>query len=434
MQDKSPRPSLPLHPDLDRRQLLQFSSCAGLGLYLSPDLGVPINRPAKAEAVIQIFLSGGLTHLDTFDPKPYAPVEVRGEFSTIKTRLDGEVFGSLMRRTAGIADRLCVIRSMTHSEAAHERGRHNMLTGQRPSPAVTFPSIGSVVAHEKGSRAHLPPYVGVPSANGEYMGTGYLSAAYAPFSLGGEPNRRGFSVRDLASPRGVDAGRRKRRRELLGELDGAFQERAKADALRATDAFYEQAYALIESKQARGAFDLEKVPAALRNRYGRHNIGQRLLMARRLVEAGVRYVTVVDGGYDHHNNLANGLRGRMTPLDQGYAALIQDLESAGLLDKTLVLLTTEFGRTPRYNANRGRDHWPRAFSIVMAGGGLKRGVVKGSTVADGSEPDTDPCGPADMAATTFHLLGIDPEKRLLSAGGRPQALVKDGRVLEDLLA
>jgi Protein of unknown function (DUF1501) len=417
---------------LDRRSFLQYSSSAGLGLVLSPTLPVAIGNP-KAKAVIQIFLSGGLTHLDTFDPKPYAPPEVRGEFKTIKSKADGEPFSEVMRRTAAIADKIAVIRSMTHGEAAHERGRHNMFTGWRPNPAILYPSMGSITAHELGGQNHLPPYVAIPNGNDEYMGTGYLSAAYAPFSLGDEPNRKGFQVRDLRLPGGVNSDRLKRRRKLLERLDKDFGKRAAADSLEATDAFYDQAYSLIESPKARAAFDLNKVPAALRNRYGRTNIGQRLLMARRLVEAGVRYVSVLDGGYDHHNNLAAGLRARMIPLDQGYAAMIADLHASGLLQETLVLLTTEFGRTPRYNATRGRDHWARAFSIVMAGGGIKGGVVHGSTAADGSVPEENPVGPSDLAATTFTLLGLDPKKRLFSAGGRPHRLVDDGKVLKDLI-
>jgi hypothetical protein len=417
---------------LDRRSFLQYSSSAGLGLVLCPELPVVAGEP-KAKAVIQIFLSGGLTHIDTFDPKPYAPPEVRGEFKTIKSKADGEPFSEVMRRTAAIADKIAVIRSMTHGEAAHERGRHNMFTGWRPNPAIMYPSMGSIVAHEKGAQNNLPPYVAIPNGNDEYMGTGYLSAAYAPFSLGDEPNRKNFQVRDLRLPGGVTSDRLKQRRKLLEQFDKDFSKRAEADALRATDAFYDQAYSLIDSPKAKAAFDLNKVPAKLRNRYGRTNIGQRLLMARRLVEAGVRYVSVLDGGYDNHQNLQAALRRRMVPFDQGYAALIADLDASGLLKETLVLLTTEFGRTPRYNATRGRDHWARAFSIVMAGGGIKGGIIHGSTAADGSVPERDPVGPSDLSATTFTLLGLDPKKRLFSSGGRPHRLVDDGKVLTDLI-
>ena len=436
--DSTTNPNLQTDADLDRRAFLRYSTAAGAGIALAPDFGKKWTdsrgpKP-KAQAVIQIFLSGGLSHIDTFDPKPYAPVEVRGEFKTVKSKMDGEPLSELLRKTAGVADQISIIRSMTHSEAAHERGRHNMLTGYRPSPVVTFPSIGSVVSHELGVRNNLPPYIGVPFANDEYMGTGYLSAAYAPFSLGSDPNRSNFRVRDLALPNGVDGHRLKRRQQLLGDLDESFATKARADSLNATDAFYEMAYNLIESKSARDAFDLSKVPAAHRNRYGRSNIGQRLLMARRLVEAGARYMIVTDGGYDHHRDLRTGISRSVPALDQGFAALIADLKSSGLLDTTLVMITSEFGRTPRYNATRGRDHWPRAFSVVVAGGGIQGGRIHGSTVADGSEPESDPVGPADLSATIFTLMGIDPEKRLMSAGDRPQALSRDGKVLKSLLA
>jgi uncharacterized protein (DUF1501 family) len=389
---------------------------------------------ARAKAVIHIFLSGGLSHIDTFDPKPFAPVEVRGEFGTLKSKADGEPFSSLLPLTARIADKITVIRSMTHTEAAHERGRHTMHTGYQPSPAITYPSMGSVVAHELGTRQNLPAYVCVPAANDIYLGTGYLSAAYAPFSIGAEPNRRNFQVRDLGLPAGVNDKRLARRRRILAELDEGFEKVASSDAVQASAAFYEQAYELIQSKHAREAFRISEHPDKLRNSYGRTNIGQRLLLARGLVASGVRWVTVMDSGYDHHRDLVRGLRGRMQQLDRGYAALIADLDSRGLLDQTLVLLTTEFGRTPRINSDRGRDHWPRAFSVAVAGGGIKRGLVYGATVADGSEPAQDAVRPADLAATVFQLLGIDPAKKIISPGGRPIDIVRAGSVLDQLLA
>ena len=202
----------------DRRSFLQYTSSAGLGLVICPEL-TGTAPEAKAKAVIQIFLSGGMSHFETFDPKPYAPVEIRGEFGTVKSKADGEPFGELMRRTAQIADKIAVVRSMTHGEAAHERGRHNMLTGWRPSPAIAYPSMGSMVAHEMGGQNNLPPYVAIPNGTDEYMGTGYLSAAYAPFSLGDEPNRSSFRVRDLQLPGGVTAERLKKRRKILSALD-----------------------------------------------------------------------------------------------------------------------------------------------------------------------------------------------------------------------
>ncbi len=389
-------------------------------------------REGKAKAVIQIFLDGGLTHIDTFDPKPDAPVDVRGNLGTIKTSIDGVRFGSLMRSTAKIADKIVVVRSMTHGEAAHERGRHNMLTGYRPNPAVVYPAIGSVVAHELGVRESLPPYVCVPNGNGQFLGTGYLSSAFGPFSIGSEPNSRSYSVKDLVPPRTVDATRLARRRNLLEQLDGGFD--GEVDSVAATQAFYSQAWELIDSAKARAAFDMGKESKATRDAYGRSTIGQRLLLARRLVEGGVRYVTVMDGGYDMHEGLDSSLRARIPALDRGYGALIADLDKRGILDSTLVLLTSEFGRTPRINNTGGRDHWPKAFSVVAAGGGLKRGLVHGSTDLAGAEPADSPVGPADLAATVYHLMGVDFNKQLMGPGGRPITIVYQGRVLREILA
>ncbi|MEE9127004.1 MAG: DUF1501 domain-containing protein [Planctomycetota bacterium] len=427
------------HPDQSRREFLKQGALSGVAMVALPGLAprlVPVGYlpEARAKAVIHIFLSGGLSHLDTFDPKPFAPVEVRGQFGTVKSKADGELFSNLVPRTARVADKITLIRSMTHTEAAHERGRHTMHTGYQPSPAITYPSMGTVVAHELGTQKSLPAYACVPAANDIYLGTGYLSAAYAPFSIGAEPNRRNFQVRDLSLPRGVGSKRLARRRKILAALDEEFTKIASSEAAQASSAFYEQAYDLIQSKHAREAFRISKHPGKLRNSYGRTNIGQRLLLARGMVEAGVRWVTVLDSGYDNHRDLVRGLRGRMQQLDRGYAALLQDLDASGLLDQTLVLLTTEFGRTPRINSNRGRDHWPRAFSVLLAGGGVKRGVVHGATLADGSEPARDPVKPADLSATVFQLLGIDPEKKILSPGGRPIDIVRGGQVLDQLLA
>ena len=412
------------HSRPDRRTLLRYGLASGVGLWTTPLLaarGLTPEPAAKAKAVIHIFLSGGLSHHDTFDPKPHAPVEIRGDFRTVKSKLDGEPLADTLRQTSAIADRLCLIRSMTHGEAAHERGTHNMLTGYRPSPAITYPSMGSVFAHELGSQKALPPYVCVPNANiSPYLGTGYLSSAFAAFAVGSEPRTSGFKVRDLNSPRGLDDARRARRRRFLGMIDD--------------EAFYDQAYELIESDKAREAFNIRKEKSSVRNAYGMSNIGQRLLLARRLVEGGVRWISVLDGGYDHHRNIVPALRGRMGPLDLGYSALIKDLDRRGLLDSTLVVLTSEFGRTPRMNRDGGRDHWPKVFSVVLAGGGAKRGIIPGRSDATGAEPEDDPVTPPDLAATIFHLAGINPEHKLMSPGDRPIDIVRNGVVQKGLIA
>ncbi|MBK8979049.1 MAG: DUF1501 domain-containing protein [Planctomycetes bacterium] len=435
---------------LSRRDLIArgLACAAGGGLWVGGlRLGQPLARACaartdpepRARAVIHLFLQGGLSHLDTFDPKPDAPVEIRGSLRAVDTAVADLQFTELCAKTARVADRLVVFRGVTHTEADHSRGTHTMLTGYQPSPAVAYPSYGAIVSHELGLRNDLPPYVCIPDARTPELGTGYLSSAFGPFSLGGEPATRGFEVRDLEAPKSVDAARASRRRRLVDELDrraagdgGEFV--GRADAIEATRAFYQQAFDLIGSEAAREAFRIGGEEQATRDRYGMTAMGQRLLLARRLVAAGVRYVTVVDGGYDHHDEVDRNLRARMPPVDQAFAALIEDLDERGLLDSTLVLLTSEFGRTPRINATRGRDHWPRVFTVLAAGGGLRRGLVVGASDASGAEPALDAVAPADLAATMFELLGIDPTKRLLSPGDRPIDIVRGGRLLTEVLA
>lgn len=404
----------------------------GPGMLASPKAG------ADAEAVIQIFLQGGLSHHESWDPKPDAPAEYRGEFGAIETSVDGLRFGQLLRRTSRVAKHLTVLRSMTHSEAAHERGTHGILTGYPPSPAITYPSMGSVVSHELGGRKALPPYIALPNGGEIYLGTGYLSSAHAAFAPGGDPNRGKFRVRDLSAPRGVSNERAARRRKLLSRLDHDFAAGCPSvaghDAIAATERFYEQAYELATSKEAKAAFRIDKEPRKLRDAYGRTSIGQQMLLARRLVEAGSRWVTVRSGGWDNHQRIGSAIRGRLSQFDLGFSTLIQDLVRRGMLDKTIVLVVTEFGRTPRINANGGRDHWPRVFSVVAAGSRYRRGHVHGASDEVGANVAEDAVSPADLAATTFSLLGIEPEKRLLAPGGRPIDIVRNGRILREVLA
>ena len=421
-----------------RRDFLRVGVLSGIGLTLGDALRLQAAHAVegapspKAQSAIFIFLSGGMSHVDTFDPKPFSPIEYRGDLGTTKTKT-GEYFGSHLSKLASIADKLSVIRSMSHGEAAHERGRHNMLTGYRPSPAIIYPSLGSVVAHELGTRNNLPPYITIPSSGNEYMGTGYLSSAYGPFSVGGEPSKKNFKVRDLNLPENVDETRMSQRKSLLQVVDAHFAKLEKSDSLAAMDSYYEKAYSLISSKSAREAFDISGEPDEIRDEYGRHDMGQRLLLARRLVEAGARFVSVLSGSWDHHVNIKKGMENNLPPLDQGVAALITDLDRRGLLETTLVVLATEFGRTVKINKDAGRDHWPKAFSVMMAGGGVRRGMIHGETDAYGSEPVRDKVGPEDYAATIFTQLGIDPKKKLISPGNRPIDIVRNGSVIETLV-
>lgn len=392
------------------------------------------SKEGTAKSVIFIFLPGGIAHQESFDPKPYAPLEYRGPLNSIETSLPGVRFSELFPQMAKIANKTVVCRSMTHGEAAHERGTHNMFTGYRPSPALQYPSMGSVVAHEFGPRNNLPPYVLIPSLPTPYAGTGYLSSSYAGFSLGADPANEGFRVQDLALPGGVDETRFTRRQKLLDVVNEHFKQREKSDSMEAVDTFYERAYGLIGSPAAREAFDISKEDAAIRDAYGRNQAGSRMLLARRLVQAGVRFVTLTYGGWDHHDNIAGAMRGQVPPFDQALATLINDLDSRGLLDSTLVCVGSEFGRTPKINATAGRDHWPKVFSLLMAGGGLKRGLAWGTSDATASEPDQDPLTVEDWATTVYHMLGIVADKELMAPGNRPIEIVDGGKVLKDLLA
>ena len=313
---------------------------------------------------------------------------------------------------------------MTHGEAAHERGTHNMMTGWRPSPAITYPSFGSVVSKEFGSRKDLPPYVAVPNPF-RSSGSGYLSFKYGPFGLGSNPESPDFSVRDLKLPSGMDANRFASRKKIREIVDARFSKLEKNDQLDAMDSFYLKAYDLISSPKARAAFEIDKEPADLRAAYGMNSAGQRLLMARRLVEAGVRFVTLTYGGWDHHTNIKDNITRNLEPFDKAYATLITDLSQRGMLDDTLVLVTTEFGRTPKINSNAGRDHWPQVFSIAMAGGGVKEGYIHGTSDPTGSFPEDDPFTVDNYAATVYSLIGIDPRKELMADGGRPIRVVNN---------
>lgn len=439
---KNPCPGNPFANDFSRRGFLHVGLLGGLGLTLPQFLRMEAKAQQKhyktregvAKSVIQIFLPGGLAHQESWDPKPYAPTEYRGPFGTVNTSIKGIKFSQNLKETAKIADKMTIIRSMAHGEAAHERGTHNMFTGYRPSPALAFPSMGSVVSHELGPRNNLPPYVCVPSVPNEFANSGYLSSAFGPFAIGSEPSRGDFQVRDLNLPGDVNEERFNRRRSLLEAVDHHFKSLEESDALDSMDAFYDHAYKLISSQEAREAFNLKAEPEAVRQRYGMNTPGQRMLLARRLVEAGTRFVSLTAGGWDHHDNIKNGIEQNLPPVDQAIATLISDLDERGLLDSTLVMVTSEFGRTPKINGTGGRDHWPRVFSIGLAGGGIHRGLVHGSSDSLAGEPEEDKVGIEDLAQTVYNQLGITGDKELMSPGDRPIEIVDGGRVLDEILA
>lgn len=425
-----------------RRDFLQVGAMAGLGITLPQLLklqAAAVNMPtvetykAVATSIIHIYLPGGMAQHESWDPKPYASPDYRGPFSPIKG-VTGEYVGEKFAHISKILDKISIIRSMTHGEAAHERGTHNMLTGYRPSPAVKFPSFGSIISHEQGSRNNLPPYVAIPSVFAPEQGSGYMSSAYGPFALGSDPADKNFTVRDLASPKDINDNRFERRRSLLAAVDEHFRATEKSDGLSAMDSFYHAAYDLMSSTQAREAFNLNAEPAKLRDEYGRTPAGQRFLLARRLVEAGTRMVSVNYGSWDHHSNIKGSFESQAPQFDMAFARLIRDLDERGMLDSTLVLVSSEFGRTPKINSTNGRDHYPRVFSVAMAGGGVKKGFVYGKSDALGAEPDENPVGPEDLARTMYRLLGINASKRLVLEGVRPIDIVNGGRLIQELIA
>ena len=430
-------------PAAGRREFLQVGAVSGLGLSLGGLLRMQSARgdtksfasfEGTAKSVIHIWLPGGWAQQETFDPKPLSPLEYRGDMGTIETNLPGVRFNEKLAKTAGIADKIAVVRSMTHGEAAHERGTHNMFTGYRPSPALTFPSFGSVVSHELGPRANLPPYVCLPDLTAVDAGAGYLGSAFGPFTLGSDPANPAFTVRDLSLPGGVDPERFASRQRLRDIVGRHFQRLEDTENLEAMDEFYKRAYDLVSSESARAAFDIKAEPDAVRDEYGRNEAGQRMLLARRLVESGVRLVSLKYGSWDMHQKVRDGITKTLPPFDQAYAALINDLDRRGLLDSTLVMVSSEFGRTPKINKDSGRDHWPKVFSILLAGGGIRRGTVYGESDAIAAEPADNPLTVADLATTVYHCLGIVADKELVAPGNRPVEIVDGGKVRKDLLA
>jgi hypothetical protein len=309
-----------------------------------------------------------------------------------------------------------------------------MFTGWRPSAALKYASIGSVVSNILGVRNNIPPYIVMPNLPNEFAGAGYLSQSYNPFSLGGNPEDPAFKVRDLKLPDGVDVERFENRKHLRSIMSKSFEQKQSADAVYAMDSFYDNAYDLLNSKQATDAFDLSLEDDKIKEAYGKNAAGIRMLLARRLVEAGVRFVTLTYGGWDMHQNIQAGIANNVPPLDQAFTTLINDLEQRGMLDSTLVLIGTEFGRTPKINPDNGRDHWPKVFSTVMAGGGVKRGLIYGQSDQTSTDVYEDPVTPESWGATIYSLLGINYEDTLMAPGGRPVKIIDNGKIIKELIA
>jgi len=384
-------------------------------------------------------MDGGPSHLESFDLKPEAPAEVRGPFQPIATNVDGIQISELLPLTARITDKLAIVRSMTSPLGEHGLAHHYLLTGYKPSAVLQYPSYGSVLTHLRAAPSVLPPYVAIPERRA--AGAGFLGSADEPFVTGGDPSRADFRVQDLEFFPGVDAARIQRRREYLEEFDAAQHE--FESGARATDSSFDRAYRLVTTPDAKQAFDLAAEPPQVRARYGPRMFGQSCLLARRLVERGVPFVTVVNTGWDTHEGLVLQVRdgysgakvgvGLLPTFDAGFSALVDDLSQRGLLDETLVIAMGEFGRTPKLNPRGGRDHWPRVFSVVLAGGGVPGGQVVGASDRMGESPRDGAVTPNDLARTIYTLLGVDPDHELRTADGRPVPVNQGGTVIRALL-
>ena len=399
------------------------------------------NAPKRPTSCILVWLDGGPSHYETFDPKPEAPSEIRGDFEPIATSVPGIHFSRHMTELARIADKLAVVRSIRHDQGNHGAGNHYMMTGAPTripvgcGAFVSFhPSLGSVTARERGAAGGLPPYFSLPKMS-RSGGPNFLGAKYAPFVVDDNPNRDGFRVRDVSPPGEIDLGRFDHRRGLRDSLDRLerIHDETAGDPVRALDEYYEQGYDLMASRDAQCAFDVDSEPDATRDLYGRTPFGQRCLLGRRLVEAGVPFVTLYEGGWDHHVDLFGKFASQLPPVDRGIAALILDLERRGLLDSTLVVVLGEFGRTPKINKDGGRDHWSNAMSVMFAGCGTPGGQVIGATDARGYTAVERILSPENFAATVYTKLGIDPGTIYRAPNGRPVYLVSDPNPIAELM-
>jgi hypothetical protein len=425
-----------------RRDFLHLGFLSAFGLSTTDLLrcqAAAATKSGKDLSCILIWLDGGPTHLDTFDPKPNAPVEVRGPFKPIDTAVPGIQICEHLPQTAKVMKDVALVRSLTHELGNHDTGSHYLLTGHRPTPVIKYPSIGSIIAKETGFGQALPPYIAIPTIRSVGK-SGYLPGTYSPFDLGGDPSKANYQVRDLNPPEYVSFDRIERRRSMQDQVDEFSRFVEESPATETRDSYYEQAYRLLTSKAAKEAFNLQKESPKVRQSYGRRRIGTGCLLARRLVEAGSRFVTVVDRGWDTHQDLARNLpdarfpgSGKLPDLDRAYATLLTDLKDRGLLDSTLVVLMGEFGRTPKINARGGRDHWPRAGFVTFAGGGVKGGQVIGATDSYGETPAERPIRPEDVATTLLKLMGVDPHFEYATPTGRPMKIQAQGNFISELV-
>ncbi len=434
---------------LSRRDMLRIGVLGAGGVTLADTLrshsdavegGIPTNN----RAVICFWLDGGPTHLDTFDPKPDAPSEYRGPMSSITTSIPGVHLSETFPRTAALMHRLNVVRSVHHNNGDHFAAAHWVWTGYKGSTAANrdpmYPSMGAVTSRQHGpNRPGMPSFVAVPRAStigirpGYQSGT-FLGIAHNPFDAGGDPNSRNYKVPNLHLPGGVDAQRIDQRQGLLQSLDRIRRDADAKGIMDGLDRFNQQAFDMITGEDAKKAFDITGEKENLRDRYGRNTVGQSALLARRLVEAGVAFVTVHSSGWDNHSNIENAMRKNHGPrMDNAIASLVEDLTDRGMYDDVLILVMGEFGRTPRVNGNAGRDHWGNVMSVMLGGGGLKGGQIVGASDDKGTAPISYPVRPAHILHTVYKQLGIDASQSHMNQAGRPIPILGEGEPIADLV-
>jgi Protein of unknown function (DUF1501) len=442
---------------VSRRDFLKIGALGWGGLTLADVLRAESRaaadgrNPSTDRSVILIWLDGGPPQHETYDPKPEAPEEYRGPLKPIPTVVPGVQVSELLPGHARILDKVSIIRSLHHDNGDHFAAAHWMLTGYLGSNAINmapqYPSAGSIVSRMLGpKRPGMPAYVGLPRTHSVglapgYHGAAYLGSAYNPFIADGNPSSEKYQVPNLSLPAGVDATRLQGRRSLMGMFEQARRAADESGQMEGFDRFEQEAFSMVLGKSARDAFDLRAEDPRLRDRYSRHQWGQSALLARRLVEAGVRFVTLTFGGWDFHSSLEKGMKRVLPILDATVSTLIEDLERRGLLDSTIVMVMGEFGRTPRMNkrgvpgsdAVPGRDHWGKVMSVLVAGGGFARGRVIGSSSPRGEYPRSRPLRPQDLMATLYQQLGIDPETTFTNRAGQPIKLVTGGELIKDLI-
>lgn len=432
---------------MNRRTAMQIGFCSTLGLSMGDLLRAevkPGGKPAAAKSVIHLQLPGGLAAQESWDPKPEAAVEYRGAFGVAKTNT-GDVFSDRFPQTAQVADRITVIRSCHCSIPDHGQAQYHLNTGYLPTTVIDYPQMGAIVSKLYGPRGEMPPYIAIPDVITATGGTGYLSSKYGAFGLGGSPDRSGrFQVRDMVLPGELTEGHFRRRQSMRDIVEQQLRSlEADVTTLDAMDDFYRQATSLIASPAARAAFSIEDEPDSIRELYGVGSytgpqaslVGGKLLLARRLVEAGVRFLSIDNGAnWDDHIGIQRSFELKAPELDHAIAGFITDMDQRGLLKDTLVMITTEFGRTPKINRDSGRDHWARSYSMLLAGGGITRGQIYGASDATGSEPARAAVSLEDFLYTVYHQMGIDANQELLAFGTRPIEIVNGGKLVDGLLA